>query len=105
MEESLSYAHDEDSWDGILEGFCGVGVDQEGGSWGTHTRETWEKMMWTSKKHQRRRLGIAQRMHEIVVEEKRLAEVEKKARVRAKRKAYKERRQERLAKKEAEGRE
>lgn len=105
MENSLSYANDENNWDGILERNCGVRVDQEGGDWGTYIKETWERMMSMSKAHQKRKLELAQRMYGVVVKEKRLAKVEKKARVGARRKAYKERRQERLAKKEFEARE
>lgn len=102
IEDFLSYANDENSWDGILERNCGVRVDQEGGDWGTYIKETRERMMSMSKAHQQRRLELARRMHGVVVQEQRLAEVEKKARVGARRKAYKERRQERLAKKEFE---
>lgn len=61
--------------------------------------------MRMGKVHQKRRLELAQRMYGVVVEEKRLAEVARKARVQARRKAYRERRGERRAKKEVEARE
>lgn len=97
MEDLLSFANDENKWDRILQGICGI-AGHEGGGWEKCVKETLEDMGRRGKLKLKRRAVRARTLWGIVVEERRLAEEERMERRR-------KRRRERLAKKEVKGQE